>query len=184
MAVDDRPGGPLHDALASSQRLGMLGDRPVAEVIDHARAFTAALTDVRGVVVDLGAGGGVPGLVLAADRPDLQLVLIDRRQTRTDQLRRLVVRLGWRDRVEVVTADVAAVAGRRPLADAAVGRGFGPPAATLRAAASLVRPGGLLVVSEPPEPDPDRWVTEDVQRAGWTREDSPDRRVAVFRRST
>ena len=104
------PTPALLDALASSQRLGMLGDRPIADVVDHAGAFVAALAASRGTVVDLGTGGGVPGLVIASARPDLRLVLVDRRATRTDHLGRLVRRLGLADRVEVVTADAAALA--------------------------------------------------------------------------
>jgi 16S rRNA (guanine527-N7)-methyltransferase len=169
-------------ALASSQRLGMLGDRPIPEVIEHARAFVAALAGVHGVVVDLGAGGGVPGLVIAHDRPDLRLVLIDRRTARTDHLRRLVARLRWGDRVEVVAVDAASAAQQIGPADAAVARGFGPPLTTLAVAARLVVAGGLLVVSEPPGPDPTRWPTADVTAAGWTPTPSPDARVATFRR--
>ena len=63
---------------------------------------STALAGVTGTVVDLGSGGGVPGLVIADARPDLRLVLVDRRATRTDHLRRLVGRLGLADRVEVV----------------------------------------------------------------------------------
>ncbi len=177
---DDRA---LYDALASSQRLGILGDRPIAEVIEHADAFVEALADVRGVVVDLGSGGGVPGLVIAARRPDLHLILVDRRATRTDHLRRLVARLGWRDRVEVITADTRELTGRLDAsADAAVARGFGPPEATLRAAAPLVRAGGLLVVSEPPTPDPTRWPESLLTSTGWEPTESADARVARFRR--
>jgi 16S rRNA (guanine527-N7)-methyltransferase len=172
----------LSEALASSQRVGILGDRPIPEVIEHARAFVTALADVHGVVVDLGAGGGVPGLVIAHDRPDLRLVLIDRRRTRTDHLRRLVARLGWGNRVEVVAADVAGIGALVAPADAAVARGFGPPLTTLAAAARLVVTGGLLVVSEPPDPDPTRWPAAKVAAAGWNRVPSPDPRVATFRR--
>lgn len=175
----------LAEALASSQRLGMLGDRPIAEVIEHAEAFVDALADTHGVVLDLGSGGGVPGLVIAARRPDLHVVLIDRRTTRTDHLRRLVARLSWRDRVEVITADTRDLPGKLPSADAAVARGFGPPESTLRAAASLVRPGGVLVVSEPPDPDPNRWRPELLESIGWEQTPSPNPRVATFhRRST
>ena len=52
-----------------------------------------------GTVVDLGSGGGVPGLVIARARPDLRVVLVDRRSSRTDHLSRLVRRLGLDDRV-------------------------------------------------------------------------------------
>ncbi|MEL6986123.1 MAG: hypothetical protein AAFO29_27080, partial [Actinomycetota bacterium] len=34
--------------------------------------------------------------------------------------------------------------------DAVVARGFGPPASTLECATPLVRPGGHIVISEPP----------------------------------
>ena len=145
----------------ASQRLGMLGPRPLAEVVEHAGAFVAALGRRRAArVVDLGSGGGVPGLVIARARPDLRLVLVDRRATRTDHLRRLVGRLGLADRVDV--RDGRRRRRRRPLleapADAVVARGFADPATTARDwPLALLAPGGLLVVSEPPEPAPDRW---------------------------
>ena len=170
----------LVDALTSSQRLGMLGDRPIAEVIDHAGAFVTALASVTGTVVDLGAGGGVPGLVIAARRPDLRVVLVDRRATRTDHLRRLVRRLGFTDHVEVETADAAALAGRQ--ADAVVARGFGPPGVTLAAAAAVTSVGGTIVISEPPVPAPGRWPPSLLATCGVSVVRSPDSRVAVFRR--
>jgi 16S rRNA (guanine527-N7)-methyltransferase len=170
----------LVDALASSQRLGMLGARPVTEVVEHAGAFVTALVDVAGSVVDLGAGGGVPGLVIAIARPDLRLVLVDRRATRTDHLCRLVRRLGLDDRVEVRTADATTLAGLD--ADAAVARGFGPPATTLGVASAVVRPGGTIVVSEPPTGRAVRWPPELLRSCGVRALVSPDPRVAVFRR--
>ena len=172
--------GALVDALASSQRLGMLGDRPIDEVVAHAGSFVTALADVTGTVLDLGSGGGVPGLVIAEARPDLLVVLVDRRATRTDHLRRLVGRLGWGDRIEVVTAEVAALVGRRAPVDAAVARGFGPPLTTLAMAAPLVRAGGLVVVSEPPDHDDRRWPAVDVAARGLRARRSPDPRVACF----
>jgi 16S rRNA (guanine527-N7)-methyltransferase len=168
----------LRDALASSQRLGMLGERPIDEVLDHARAVVRALVDVTGTVVDLGSGGGVPGLVLAVDRPDLSVLLVDRRRTRTDHLQRLVRRLDLGDRVEVRAADAFGLVLPTPC-DAVVARGFGPPEVTAAAAAPLVRADGVLVVTEPPG-GRDRWAgVPDFVREPWT-----DARVAVLRRST
>jgi 16S rRNA (guanine527-N7)-methyltransferase len=144
----------LIDTLRSAQRVGALGDRPVDEVVEHARAFGRALVDVRGTVVDLGSGAGVPGLVLAVDRPDLRIVLVDRREKRTDLLRRAVRRLDLGGRVSVRTIDAERLAATEPGAfDAAVARGFGPPELTLRLAARLVRAGGAVVISEPPAGD-------------------------------
>ena len=174
----------LHEALISSQRLGMLGSRSVAEVIDHSGGFVRAIADVTGVVIDLGTGGGVPGLVIAAARPDLHLVLVDRRATRTDHVRRLVRRLGWTDRVEVLTAETDQLASEGRRFDAAVARGFGPPTTTLAAAASLVRPGGVVVISEPPPGTPSRWHEVDLARYDVSQTPSPSPTVATFRRST
>lgn len=168
----------LRDALTSSQRLGMLGDRPIDEVLDHARAFVAALRDIGGFVVDLGSGGGVPGLVLASDRPDLHVVLVDRRRARTDHLQRLVRRLGLDSRVDVRAVDAFELL-MRPPANAVVARGFASPAITAAAAHPLLVDEGLLVVSEPPHGVLDRWV--DVP--GFTRRTWSDRRVAVLQRS-
>lgn len=168
----------LHDALASSQRLGMLGDRSISEVLDHSRAFVAALAEVTGTVVDLGSGGGVPGLVVAHDRPDLCVVLVDRRTGRTDHLRRLVRRLDLGTRVVVRSEDAFALVLPGP-PGTVVARGFASPGRTAEAAARLLAPGGLLVVSEPPEPV-DRWLGA----PGFTRQPWADRRVAVLRRST
>ena len=146
----------LIDALREAQRVGALGSRPLEEVVEHARAFTRATSDVRGTIVDLGSGGGVPGLIVAVDRPDLRVVLVDRRQKRTDLLGRAVRRLGLADRVEVRTGDVARLAVEEAHTfDAAIARGFGPPSWTLRLAVALVRPGGVVVISEPPSDD--RW---------------------------
>ena len=167
----------LRDALASSQRLGLLGDGPIDDVIDHASAFVTALAGVTGFVVDVGSGGGIPGLVIAAGRPDLRLLLVDRKLSRTDHLRRLVRRLGWQERITVVTADAARVV-LDDTVDAAVARGFGPPEMTLRVVARLVRPGGLVVISEPPGGG--RWSPELLADAGVTAAPSPDPRVATF----
>ena len=136
----------------------MLGAAPIAGVIEHSELFVAALTEVSGTVVDLGSGGGVPGLVIAWRRPDLDVVLVDRRATRTDHLRRLVTRLGLGGRVTVI--DVRA-AGTPPSARPPCRRRRRP---WLRFTARRRSGGGtdpaidgLLVVSEPPG-DADRWA--------------------------
>ncbi len=172
----------LVDALTEAQHLGFLGARPITEVIEHAGAFVEALSELsaNARVIDLGSGGGVPGLVIAADRPDLYVTLLDRRTKRTDFLERSVRRLGWSERVSVLGVDVAAFS-PDSLFDAAVARGFGPPADTLAVAARLVRVGGRVVISEPPTGD--RWEDDVMARAGVERVSGPLSRVAVFVRT-
>jgi 16S rRNA (guanine527-N7)-methyltransferase len=201
------PDRALHDALTASQRSGFLGDRPIDQVIEHAREFVRALDGLEAApgpspadptmfpdggsndepsqagpapaVLDLGSGGGVPGLVIANDRPDLRITLLDRRAKRTDFLARVVSRLGWTDRVTVVCVDVDAFTPPRPF-DAVVARGFGPPERTLAVANGLVRPGGRLVISEPP--DADRWSSTVLDQLGVERLSPPGESMAVFRR--
>ncbi len=142
--------------LEDAQRLGLLGSRPIPDVIDHARGFVRALEQHQSItsVLDLGSGAGVPGLIIAHDLPTTHVTLLDRRAKRTDLLERVVRRLGWRDRVSVVCVDVTTF-GPPASFDAVVARGFGPPEFTLAAAARLVRPAGPIVISEPPGHD--RW---------------------------
>jgi 16S rRNA (guanine527-N7)-methyltransferase len=170
----------LVEALESSRRLGMLGSAPIADVIAHSSAFLAPLADVSGTVVDLGSGGGVPGLVIAWMRPDLHVVVVDRRVTRTDHLQRLVRRLRLTDRVDVLATDTAALPQLLdgPV-DAVVARGFGTPDAVLEAAAPILAPGGVLIVAEPPQ-DRERW-THAADAAALVRVPWVDQRVAVLR---
>ena len=166
--------GVLQDA----QRLGFLGPRPIDEVVAHARGFVRALVEHGPVetVLDLGAGGGTPGLVIALDLPSVALTLLDRRAKRTDFLERVVRRLGWQDRVSVVCRDVTSFEPVE-LFDAVVARGFGPPEFTLTVAARLVRPGRPIVISEPPGDD--RWDDELLDRLELQRVDVRDDRPSA-----
>lgn len=164
------PQKTVADVLATAQRRGTLGDRPISEVIEHARQFVVALEGVSGPVIDIGTGAGIPGLVIADARPDLRLTLVDRRATRMDALAIGVAALGWGDRVTVLTADVEDL-GRDPHHRghyaAVVSRGFGPPEETARLARPLLKTEGLLVVSEPPDEDPSRWPVDLLSRIGF-----------------
>jgi 16S rRNA (guanine527-N7)-methyltransferase len=158
----------LHDALGEAQRIGMLGSGALETVIERSLGFVRRLPDDTRTVIDLGSGGGDPGLVIATGCPNLIITLVDRRAKRTDLLVRLVGRLGLSDRVEVIEADVADLPRRYPNRtwDIVSSRGFGSPAYTATHAAPLIRVGGSLLVSEPPESTGDRWRCSDVESQG------------------
>ena len=161
------PRRTLEEVLEAAQRLGTLGRMPIPDVISHARQFVTAIASVTGRVIDIGTGAGVPGLVIAVDRPDLVLTLADRREARMDELARGVVAMGLADRVAVLTIDIAELAldpDHRGRYDAVVCRGFGSPEVTATLARPLLKNGGSLIVSEPPSPDPSRWTDELLQR--------------------
>ena len=173
--------GLLH-VLREAQRIGALGTQPVREIIDHATSYVDALPASTQSCVDLGSGAGVPGLVIAIARPQLQVTLVDRRSKRTDSLERAVRVLGIQDRVTIVCADVEDFSRRpgvRGSFDAACARGFGPPEYTIRWSSELVRSGGLVVVSEPPTESPNRWEHLQLKPLGITGYERRGR-VAVF----
>ena len=169
----------LEDVLGTAQRLGTLGALPIPDVIAHSRQFVGALAGITGTVMDIGTGAGVPGLIIAVDRPDLTLVLTDRREARMDALARGVPAMGIRDRVKVLTADVA-VLGQSPehaaVYEAVVCRGFASPDVTATLARPLLKNGGTLIVSEPPVADPSRWPADLLDRLGF---DPPEYRPGV-----
>jgi hypothetical protein len=155
--------------LERSREVGFLGPKPVAPHVEHALGFVEVVGDPPTSVVDLGSGGGVPGLVMAAVWPETTFVLLDSMERRTDFLREAVADLGWQERVQVVRAR-AEVTGRddayRGWFDVVVSRGFGSPPVTAECGAPLLRLDGRLVVSEPPTEVVDRWPADGVALLG------------------
>ncbi|MBE3590953.1 MAG: 16S rRNA (guanine(527)-N(7))-methyltransferase RsmG [Firmicutes bacterium] len=97
-------------------------------------------------VVDVGTGGGLPGLALKAVAPGLRLVLLDAARRKIDACRDIVQRLGW--------DGVAAVHGRaeewargdgRESQDAAVVRAVGALDVVAELTLPCVRPGGVVL---------------------------------------
>lgn len=163
------PSPGLVAALERARRLGVLGPGPIDDHLTHARGFVTALDEIPAgsTVIDLGSGGGVPGLVVGEARPDLHLVLLDSLERRCALLTEAIVALGWSDRAEVVEGRAEEI-GRSPWrgrAAAITARSFGPPATVAECAAPLLAVGGILVVSEPPE-GPERWPAEGLARVG------------------
>lgn len=158
----------LVEILTEARDLGFLGPGPVDAHIEHARGFARAWNGTPPArFVDLGSGGGVPGLVLAMVWPTAAGVLLDANDRRTEFLARAAARLAP-GRV-VVRRDRAESAGRDPTlrgaADLVVARGFGPPAVTAECGAPLLAVGGRLIVSEPPGA-PARWPSAPLAQLG------------------
>lgn len=150
---------PLLEALERARRLGVLGPGPVAEHLRHARRFVDALVEVQGSVLDLGSGGGLPGLVVAWDRPDLAVTLLDAQEKRVDLLQAAVDGLELGTRVSVVQGRAEVLAHQTSLRHrfaAVTARSFGPPAVVAECAVGFLATDADLLVSEPPD-RPDRW---------------------------
>lgn len=162
----------LIDQLVLSRELGFLGPAPAEEHLRHASAFAEGTTNIPARALDLGAGGGLPGLVLAATVwPETHWCFVDARAKRTAFLEEAAIALGLEDRVQVVTGRAEEI-GRDPLHrhgyDLVVARSFASPAVTAECAAPLLSVGGFLVVSEPPAVEAStRWPAEGVAKFGF-----------------
>ncbi len=155
--------------LGRARTIGLLGPGPIEQHVAHARRFADLVSPVsaRGPLLDLGSGGGVPGLVVAELLPEVAIDLLDGRARRAAFLRDAVDELGLKDRVRILEGRAEAL-GRGPDRGryaAVLSRGFGVPAVTAECAAPFLASGGLLVVSEPPEASP-RWPEEGLAMLG------------------
>ncbi len=175
-------------SLERAVNLDLLGTLPLREQIDHSLGFVRVVVWALGhqpaSFLDLGSGGGLPGLILGACWPEADGVLLDASERRTEFLRGEVD--GWeggeqlrvvRRRAEEAAQDEAL----RGSFEAVTSRSFGPPAVTLECGLPFVAPGGVLIVSEPPDrPSGGRWDAEAVAMLGGVVGD----RVAVGDRAT
>ncbi|MDV3296878.1 MAG: 16S rRNA (guanine(527)-N(7))-methyltransferase RsmG [Brachybacterium paraconglomeratum] len=94
-------------------------------------------------VCDIGSGAGLPGIVLALSRPDLQVTLVEPLLRRTTFLEEVVTELGLPN-VEVVRGRAEELHGRAEF-DAVTSRAVAPLDRLLAWSMPLVRQGGALV---------------------------------------
>ena len=159
----------LERILREAQRIGALSNAPVAEIISHAKWFADAMPHTARTAVDLGSGAGVPGLIVALFCPLLSIQLVDRRVGRTDVLVRAVHALNLVDRVTVKCCEISEMTKDSAWAkhfDVAMSRGLGPPIQTLNFSRELVKPGGAIIISEPPPGIDSRWDQQQVRALG------------------
>jgi 16S rRNA (guanine527-N7)-methyltransferase len=150
----------LQDVLLAARQAGFLGPGPIERHLRHAQGFVAlARREAEGEtprILDLGSGGGLPGLVVAEAWPEASMVLLEANERRALFLERAVATCGLQGRVSVVHQR-AEIFGRAPsyraTFDGVVVRSFGSPAVVAECAAPLLRVGGWLIVSEPPVDD-------------------------------
>jgi 16S rRNA (guanine527-N7)-methyltransferase len=169
-SVDD-----LRSVLERSRQFGFLGPGPIETPQEHGHGFyDVALRTLESpegleqtppglpagcVVLDLGSGGGVPGFVGVVRFPNTINVLLDAQAKRIAFLKTVVEEWAVGDRVRVVhgRAEDLARTSAAGSVDLITARGFGPPATTAECAARFLRVGGILIVSEPPDSQGERW---------------------------
>lgn len=125
---------------------GLLGPRESPRIWDRHLLNCAVLTDEMAPgdnVCDIGAGAGLPGVVLSIRRPDLRVTLVEPLLRRATFLTETVRRLGL-DNVEVVRARAEELHGRWRF-DVVTSRAVAPLPRLLDWSMPLVRPGGQLL---------------------------------------
>lgn len=172
----------LMAAMEAAHQRGFIGSSALSQQLRHAVAHgeAAGLDELpdNACVLDLGSGGGIPGIVLARRHHRLRFTLLDRSAKRCSFLREVVERLklGVSDapatnhpRVRVAEGEAAELAhdhDQRHAHDVVLARAFGPPAVTAECAAGFLAANGKLVVSEPPESSSTRWPPEPLAELG------------------
>ena len=123
---------------------GLIGPREVPRIWDRHVLNCAVVVPrvpVGATVADVGSGAGLPGLVWAIARPDLDVTLIEPLLRRTTFLEEAVEALGL-DRVTVLRARAEEV---RETFDVVTARAVAPLEKLATWCLPLVRPGGVLL---------------------------------------
>jgi 16S rRNA (guanine527-N7)-methyltransferase len=138
--------------------LAALVDTPGLTSLSHADARRALLEDslravplvggLAGPLVDVGSGGGAPGIPLAAALPELEVTLLEAERRKSDFLERWTSELPnlrvVRGRAEEQATDAFGVA---------VAKALAPPPVAAEWCLPLVRPGGSVVLFVGPSAD-------------------------------
>lgn len=135
---------------------GLIGPREADQIWARHLLNGVAIAELIGpgsVVVDLGSGAGLPGIPLLLARPDLDLVLVEPKERRTEFLVEVCADLGLRARVVraratptgLVQLPEGSPGALVPAADVVTARAVASIADLARWAAPLLRPGGRLL---------------------------------------
>jgi 16S rRNA (guanine527-N7)-methyltransferase len=114
---------------------------PLKMVTHHLLDSLAVLPYLSGTrLIDVGSGGGLPGIPLALAKPELALTLLDSNRKKTGFLRQACIDLGLKN-VEVVSERVEAYQPQQ-LFDTVISRAFSDMAEFVRLTRHLLAPGG------------------------------------------
>ncbi len=131
--------------VAEGEKRGLIGPLEVARIWSrHILNSAVAAPLFSGTVADVGSGAGLPGLVLAIARPDVDWVLIEPMERRVEWLTEQVEALDL-DNVRVVRAR-AEDWSEGPIFDAVTARAVSALRTLVPWTAPLVRDGGELIL--------------------------------------
>jgi 16S rRNA (guanine527-N7)-methyltransferase len=157
-------------ALLATPGLTALKDRSEARrvLLDDALRGAEVVRRFDGPVVDVGSGGGTPGIPLAVALPEREVTLLEAERRKTDFLRRWEpelpnLRVVW-GRAEEQPTDTFGVA---------VAKALAPPVVAAEWCLPLVRPGGAAILWVGPSAQAAR-VSSVTERLGGALCESPE----------
>jgi 16S rRNA (guanine527-N7)-methyltransferase len=125
---------------------GFLGPREVDRIWDRHIANCAVVEELipeNSAVFDIGSGAGLPGIVLAIVRPDIQIGLIEPLMRRSQFLEEVITDLGIANRVKVMRGRAQELKGQS--APVVTARAVAPLAKLLTWALPLTTKGGQIL---------------------------------------
>lgn len=134
-----------NDLATRGEEFGLIGPRELPRLWSRHILNSALLAPLlrRGVVGDIGSGAGLPGIVLAIARPDVNFVLIEPMERRADWLRHESAGLGLANvQVIQVRAEESRLVAQL---DQVTARAVSALARLIPMSAPLVRAGGELL---------------------------------------
>jgi 16S rRNA (guanine527-N7)-methyltransferase len=157
------------DALLATPGLTAIRDPSEARRV-HLDESLAALELVRGLegpIVDVGSGGGAPGIPLAVELPEREVTLLEANGRKADFLERWAREL----------PNIAVVRGRAEEQEVdrfgvALARALAPPVVAAEWCLPLVAPGGAAILYVGPSAEPER-VARAAERLAARLEDGP-----------
>lgn len=131
---------------AEGEKRGLIGPQEAERIWSRHIVNSAALLPFlpkRGTVIDVGSGAGLPGLVIAAARPDLEVTLVEPMERRCEWLAEAAEEIGL-DNVSIVR-DRSENIGKKIRADAVTARAVAAMPKLLRLTSKMIAPGGRLL---------------------------------------
>lgn len=128
------------------EKRGLIGPKEAERIWSRHIVNSAALLEFlpsRGTVIDVGSGAGLPGLVIAAARPDLDVTLVEPMERRCEWLAYAADEIGL-DNVSIVR-DRSENLGRKLRGDVVTARAVAALPKLLRLTSKMIAPGGRLL---------------------------------------
>ncbi len=156
------------ELLLWNRRINLVSEQTSREIV--VRHFVDSLTPAPwiekpdGLLIDIGSGGGFPGIPLRIALPGLQLTLVESSRKKTSFLAHIVRTLHL-DNVTIIRERVEALVGEPACAgsfDTVLSRAAFKLPELLRMASFFLKPGGLLIALKGPDPQEEMAEAETV----------------------